>query len=919
MLWMCGAAPTARAQEAHYSLAFRGVPLDQAIERFVDATNVAVSYDPRLVEGRQTYCVAQDRPPEAILECLLAESGLDYYRLSSGTYVLTAPAEAHPQHGYLSGTVTDRETSSPLADAHVYLANAGRGTTTNRAGQFVFPSLLPGQYAVRVTHVGYRTWTDTLRVRPDDRTHTEATLRTEPIFITPVVVDGMQEQSAAASPERNEIESSNRPVGRAAGPAAAYRGLNTLSGVRLNNVTADAHLQGGRAGDHQLRLDGVPVYLPRTTLGLIGPFSAFALDRVTVKKAGFDATQGSQLSGLILAEHALTSKNGGDLQIDPLSVNGRVQWAPVRSGSKEIATMAAARFGLWNVYEPPRLHGVLEHWSAPDPFLLRASTDSSLTDFPASDLGSTDPTAHFSDLHGAARIRLDPLHTVHVSAYRGERTLAGGTLPGSQQTTGDASQSALFTTTDDYRWTNALGQIRYNAVLGNRTLLNAQLRGTRYELAHGYELLDSLHTRRIDEQIYTDYRSTIPAQDGNSVRTATLEGALDHARGRHHIRLGAEASWTTSSFALYGAHFPGTDASFLLASAFDGLADSPPHTVGHEAERGRITAFASDEWSMTDRFQTELGVRLTYLPDRATVYAEPRMALRLDQPNGSLGSWSMRTAAGLYRQFTHQTDVSVLNAGSLLPSMRVWLPLDASVRPPHTYHLAHEMVARPTSSLRLRMEGYAKFQPHRLAMRYAPVTESSTPRSVISQNQFLADATGRTIGGSMSAEWSGSWARLQARYEYSHATQQSDALFDGQRVPTPWNEPHRIELGADWMPTDHLTVSARGHSVWGRSWGFRQVYYDYFGHSDQTRHHGGFDFGHPDAHILPPLYRLDVSLAYTQPLGSTSLQARVDVRNVTDHHNVADWRLVRDDDGTWQRTARHLYPRMPSVALRVHF
>ena len=123
-------------------------------------------------------------------------------------------------------------------------------------------------------------------------------------------------------------------------------------------------------------------------------------------------------------------------------------------------------------------------------------------------------------------------------------------------------------------------------------------------------------------------------------------------------------------------------------------------------------------------------------------------------------------------------------------------------------------------------------------------------------------------------------------------------------------------MGLDWTPTAHWTLSLRGRGAWQRSWGFRRIYYDYFGHDADTRQQDPFDLSRPGAHRLPPLYQLDASLAYARAIGPVMLQARLEVLNVTDRTNVADWRLVQTD-GQWTPSARTLYPRLPTVALRV--
>ena len=917
LLWTIGTRAWAQTPEPRTSLALRGVPLEDAIERFVDATDIAVSYDPRLVRGRRAFCAVEDAPPEAVLQCILRDSGLDYVRLSSGTYVLTAPAEAPPARGHLAGTVTDRATSAPLADAHVHLTGTQRGTTTNRAGQFVFPALLPGTYTVRVSHLGYRTWADTVQVSPADRTHAAAALRSEPIFITPVVVDGAQQRAEARWASQRSVRAEAPPVGQAAGAQAPYRGLGALSGVRLNDVTADVHLQGSRPGAHQLRLDGVPVYLPRTTLGLIGPFSAFAIDRVTVEKAGFAAAYGSQTAGIVSAEHALAAQNRADVQIDPLSADARVQGTRPLGGSKRVAAMGAARVGLWDVYEPSRLRDVLASWSAPDPFLLQSANEAIGRTLPITPTTPTDPTAHFADVHAAARVNLSPLRTLRASGYHGRRRLTGGIFRGLGITPDQATTEALLTTQDDYQWTNTLGQISYDAVLGDRTLFSAQLRGSRYALDHTYDILDSLRVLETAEGMEAIGRSTLSVDDGNTVRTVALDGSVDYAWRAHDVQGGVAVAHTQSTFALYGARLIGLNRDLAFSEAFDALSSGPPQRVQHRADRWAISAFASDTWTLSDPWATTLGVRLTYLPRRATVYAEPRLAFRYQRPESAVGAWSARTAAGLYRQFTQQTDVSVLNAGALLPAARVWLPLDSSVRPPRTYHLTQAVTLQPAPAWRLSVEGYAKFQPHRLAMRYVPATETTLAQRVEQQRQFLTAAQGRTLGGSVAAEWRGDAFRLRARYEYSHATQRAEALFGGRRVPSPWSEPQRVEAGLDWRPTERFTASLRGQGIWGRPWGFHRAYYDYFGQQSEAPVFGGIDLSRPGDHVLPPLLRLDASLAYTRTFGSTTLQARVDVLNVTGRHNVADWRLQPTGADGWERAPRYRYPRMPAVALRL--
>lgn len=923
LLAWCSVPTTGHAQQSAYTFVLRGVPLDQALETFSQTTGVAVAYAPHIAEDHRAYCVARDEPAEAVLQCILQESGLDFYRLSSGTYVLTAPAEVTPARGYLTGFVADRSTGAPISDAHVQLADAGSGTVTDPSGRFTFPPLLPGEYVVRISHVGYRTWRDTLRVTPSGRTRAEAALQPEPVAVKPVVIDGIQPRRAEAQLGRSGLDADTSPVGWAAGSRRPLQELNTLPGVRVHDLTADVQVQGGRPGDHQMRLDGVPVHLPRTLVGLIGPFSSFAIDRITVEKAGFGAADGSQMAGIIHAQHALGDETQADFQVDPLSLNGRLQFMPSVPGTDGVSVMTAGRVGLGALYEPTRLRTTLAAWNGLDPFLLSepaaAPNAQIVSEAVRTATATSSPAPRYTDLHAAARVRLSPLRTLHASMYRGTRQLAGSGWSNPASPTAEYAQTSLVTTEDDYRWGNLLGRVRYDAVLGSHTLLRAQLQGSRYRLDHDYTVLDSLHVRTDDGPPRLVGRTRTPLHDGNGIQTASLEGSIDHAQGPHHILVGTELTWTESTFSLHGVRLASRSA--LNNVSEDGVpqfgsaaADAP--RIRHGASDARIAAFAQDRITLGARWQTELGVRFTYQPDRATVYAEPRVALRYDSPRGGFGAWSMRTAAGLYRQYTYQTDASVLNASALLPSVRVWLPLDPSVTPPRAVHLAHEMVFQPTDRWRLRAEGFYKHQPHHLALRYASPGENAQTGRLAAQDQFLTHTEGHALGGSISATWEGPQIRGRALYEYNRTVRRSPALFDGRAHPAPSTVPHRAEVGVDWTPTPRWTLSLRGRAAWQRSWGFRRAYYDYFGHDADTRVQDPFDLGRPGRHRLPPLYQLDASLAYAREVGPVTLQARLEMLNVTDRTNVADWRLTRTN-GRWMKAPRPLYPRLPSLVLRV--
>ncbi len=937
-----GPVQPAAAQERTYALVLRGVPLDEAIDQFVRTTGQAVTYDPALVRGERAFCAMEAGTAEDGLRCILAASGLDFYRLSSGTYVLTHPAEVAPVYGTVAGVVVDGETGVPLPGAHIVLADAGIGTVANPAGQFVLPPLPPGRYALSITHLGYRDWQDSLHVEPDARTTTRVALRTEPVLIAPVIVDGLQRSRPSERLRLGAVRAGEPPPGYDGREASPLRGLEALAGVRVSDVTADVYVQGGDAGAHEVRLDGVPVYLPRRTVGFIGPFSPFAIDRIAVHKAGFGVEVGSRLAGVVDVRQEPGGTTGLLVQADPLSLQARVQAGPSPAAAGGTSVMAAARIGVWDLYRPGPLRTTLNAWSAPDLFLLQAAMTGGVLpeDGPASLADAADvlrersgrppPGLHFSDLHLALRHRLSPLRTLYASAYQGRHRLGGSPFAAvelvqaqterEEMTPGTAYRTPV-TVEDDQAGVTRAAQLRYDAVLGGRSLASLQARVSTYDLTHRYDLLDSLEWLFQPDGLSLSRVTTTPVQDANRMRTYALAGTFDHVQGRHQVQVGAELLLTDSRFTLLAAHLPGLDVEDDLASRDGPLADPAPRQHVEQAARvGRGALYLRDEVDLSARTRAEAGVRLTYLPVRQTLYAEPRLAVRHDRDR-----WAGRLAAGMYRQFVQQFDVSKLNVGALVPSVRIWLPVDGTVRPPLAFHLSASLLIRPARAWSVRGEGYWKRQPHLLTMTYRlPEATAlaagggglSYQGGVLSeQAAFLAPARGRAAGASLEVARATERLRAALRYEAARATMQRADRFEGRSVPVPWNEPHRATLAVDGRPVPALTVRLRAQGVWGRAWGFRQAYYDYLAQDAAVRYHPPYDLGRPDEHVLPAYYRLDLGLAYTRRLGRFEVQGRLEVLNALDHANVLDWRLVYGEDGTPRREARHAYPRMTTWAL----
>lgn len=934
-------------------------PLGDALLSYASAVRIDLIFDPLLVRGMHTSRrVRLDAPPETELRRLLDGTDLGVHRLPSGTFVL-APlrprAETRPAHrlSAVQGFVVD-PSDRPLDGVHVFVDTLGVGAATDDGGRFVLRRLPPGRHALRITHVGYHPATVTVSIRPEQVADLRIALTPEVFAFAPLLKEDRRGQFRLRAAASLTVENGlHRP--RGLGTADAVRGLDDVPGVRVGKVLADVHLQGSEPGEHQFQLDGVPVFEPVHLRGLVGAFNPFAIERVTVHKAGYGVTYGSFLAGVIAAEHALPQAGIAriDAQTDPLSLNVLASGRLVDRPGVQAQGMIAVRTSLWSVY-PNAVAGpqrrLLRDWNTPDPFLLNASVLGLLSEFDdlfggellarvdSSQQYGLDPTLGFRDLHAAGRLHLGSRHQFDASLYNGTNHLSGNQI--AVRTAGDpvdagdrasARVDGIAVPRDRYAWTNTTAQIRYRTLLSSRALAEVRLRGSQYDLGHDYSGLEPGDSLGLPLPDGTPFSFRVvervqPSDDGNRIGEGALESRLDvRAAARLHLTFGSEIVHTRHRFLIEDANLSFAEQSF--------------RTIHNAARTWRLGAFSEQRLDLSGRVTATTGLRVTYLPTRARAYAEPRAELRYEAL-GRRSSLSARLAGGLYRQYVNQFHVSSISPSALFPAVRFWLPVDSTVVPPKAYHLASSLLWSPVGPLSLRAEAYLKRQVHQLAIDYAALwRRARVDTTGRPQASFLRAGSGFTHGVALGAAFDTAPVRLSVRGEYSLArrtrTLGAEPTADPARAaapdadaryePVPWSEPFRLEASAEAHPAAGLSLTLRWHSAWGRTWAFRQAYYDYIASDPQTTQKifGPYDFLRPQDHRLRPLHQLDVGIAYERPLGPARLLLRADVLNVLDRPNEADWTMVvdKDDTGTltYEHVSRLLLPRLPSFAVRLQW
>ncbi len=910
LLWggvVCGTVHAQTGGEPTYTVMLRGVPLPEALAELVRLTGMNLVYSSELVGQTPVYCTRRDAPVEALLQCVLAGSDLDYIRSSSGAYVLIDALEERPHYGDLGGSVVDAETGEALPYAHVLLAEAATGTTTNAAGLFNFAALLSGMHHLVVTYVGYAPVVDSVYLAAGDRIRLRIALQPRQVSMAPVVIDGLEQRLPSSRLGTGAL--SGRELNARSGPSDVIRGAGTVPGVAATQPLADLHIQGGASGEHLTLLDGVPVRDPVSLGRYLGAFSPLAIDRLTVHKAGFGAEQGSHLSGVVAVEHDVTGPHRRDLavSVDPVSLNGKVQSRFALGAGREGALMLALRASAWDLYRDRGVETLLQNWHRIDPFLASRWLRESVTT--ASLVQRPRPSVGFSDAHAALRLHLSPFRTLYVSAYRARNHITSDlTAVNADAAT---TEDRLVLTRDNYDWVNWAAQVRHSWLLDARTTAAVQVNGSWHDSHYAYHAIQTpVGTLETPEQVdqaaavwWPRIGEFLGNVEQNSIREAALKGTLTHsfAPGRE-----MEA----------GVALTHTDSRFLLGSPFVARLE-------HAERAWDAAVYGKGTFSLGLATTLEPGLRLTYVPLRRTVYAEPRLAVRFDRSASPVGPFALRLAGGIYRQFINQFEVSSTGTSAIIPSILFWLPVDRSLAPPRAYHLAAEALFMPAPAWTLRLETYYKDQPHLLDLDYAALLavdagEEGEAYRAEAQADFISPARGHAYGGSARLTYARDGFETVVSYGYSRAVRQFPGRFDGRQEPTPWNEPHRLAVDIEARLLPHLTLGLNARSSRGRRWAFRRAYYDYLSFFPSILPAGTVDLTRPAAHEVPPYYRLDAGLTYTCSLGRTVLRVQAYVVNLFDRRNVYDRRLEQTTQGT-VAVDRRLPGRYPMLALRLDY
>lgn len=213
------------------------------------------------------------------------------------------PVQGQDDTALLRGFVTDEADGTPLPQANAVLLDSTgivHATATDADGFYQFSSVTPATYQLEISYLGYKTYRDTIRLRPGSRTISVA-LSSRPRQLQEVTVEEEREkiEDAEAGLERiraADIERLPTP-GPGADLATYLRSLPSVSttGDRGGRV----FVRGGSPSQNLILVDGTPVKKPFHIIGFYSAFPGDLLSSADFYAGGFGARYMGRLSSVL--------------------------------------------------------------------------------------------------------------------------------------------------------------------------------------------------------------------------------------------------------------------------------------------------------------------------------------------------------------------------------------------------------------------------------------------------------------------------------------------------------------------------------------------------------------------------------------------------------------------------------------------
>ena len=238
-------------------------------------------------------------------------------------------AQLNAQSSFVWGFISDSSSGEALIGANVILQETGQGMATDINGYYIIQDIVPGNYILMVSYVGFSLSKKTLNISEGESIKLNISLAEEVVELSQIEVSAEQLQRKV-NIQPSKINLSPRMM--KAAPALAepdlFRTIQALPGVlTTSEFSTGLVIRGGNTDQNLILLDGVTVYNPSHLGGIFSNFIVDGVKEAELIKGAYNAEYGGRLSAVlnIISREGNQKKFEGKANLSLLSAQATIE------------------------------------------------------------------------------------------------------------------------------------------------------------------------------------------------------------------------------------------------------------------------------------------------------------------------------------------------------------------------------------------------------------------------------------------------------------------------------------------------------------------------------------------------------------------------------------------------------------------
>jgi len=201
----------------------------------------------------------------------------------------------------IRGVVTDTTTNEKLPFANVVLVGTNKGAATNLNGFYLIPNVLPGEYDLSISSVGFQKKVQRVFVGIRGPIIVNIALTPVAVEMTEVLVEsGVKRELKEINTSIHILDSKDIAAVPVAVQEDVFRSIQILPGiVSTSDVNSHFYVRGGGGDQNLILLDGMKIYNPFHAFGVFSIFDSDIIKTTEVFTGAFPPGYGGRLSSVV--------------------------------------------------------------------------------------------------------------------------------------------------------------------------------------------------------------------------------------------------------------------------------------------------------------------------------------------------------------------------------------------------------------------------------------------------------------------------------------------------------------------------------------------------------------------------------------------------------------------------------------------